>query len=361
MLIYAGRKYTSTQIGSRLCEVCCEKCQTRYFYELVREGSGSEEAPYFLGQQRAAESATKQAQADVSLRLDREAELVPCPKCQWINEELVHGYRQTRYRRLKKLAFIIAFFGTVICVICGLYAGHGNMGPLNSAELIWWFVKGPAICIGGGLLCLVWQSGLRQLIKPNSMYPDKPTVPTGTPPALIQDAQTGEFTLANPEVVEDVSNHWITVQPGRVAFPEVCCSCLSPTEKKYQETGFDNEVPIPFCDECQLKLTQSIRQLGRTGLTLAILAGAGGMCLRPWIESSLWLTAIIALLAVPILAWFGLKQNDEFPILRRGADPGRKIAQVQFRNPDYTQLCLEQNRERTLSTVNANTAKHTHE
>ena len=85
MFIYYARRFKSAAVGTRLIEVQCEKCESQYFFELARVGSGTAEAPYGIGTKRTARAAEERAQRDLAERLEQDAELVPCPKCDWIN------------------------------------------------------------------------------------------------------------------------------------------------------------------------------------------------------------------------------------------------------------------------------------
>jgi hypothetical protein len=89
MFIYYARRYESTVVGKRLVPVACEKCRCEYFFELARVGSGVAQAPYGIATKRAARFAQERAERDLNYRLQNDAELVPCPKCGWINDDLI--------------------------------------------------------------------------------------------------------------------------------------------------------------------------------------------------------------------------------------------------------------------------------
>jgi hypothetical protein len=101
VFVYVARSYTTTVVGRRWEQVACEKCQTTFHYELVRVGVGSGSAPYFIGQDSARDRSAGAAHKDVNKKLEREAELVPCPKCHRVNQSLIRRYRRgiRRYRR----------------------------------------------------------------------------------------------------------------------------------------------------------------------------------------------------------------------------------------------------------------------
>ena len=47
------------------------------------------------------------ARKDLARRLERESEMVPCPKCQWVNEDLIARYRRRKYRPLAWITLAI--------------------------------------------------------------------------------------------------------------------------------------------------------------------------------------------------------------------------------------------------------------
>jgi hypothetical protein len=115
--IYNGKQFKAESAGALVVGVDCEKCGYRYYYELARIGIGTGVAHFGIGAGGAERSAAAASERDLQKRLESEAELVPCPNCNWISDELVRGYRRTRFRPLAKLALGIAFFGTVVCLI----------------------------------------------------------------------------------------------------------------------------------------------------------------------------------------------------------------------------------------------------
>lgn len=74
------------------------------FYELTMIGIGTTSAPYGLGATSAETTSKDLSALELQNRLIDEAELVPCPRCHWINEELIEGYRRSRYRWAAPLA-----------------------------------------------------------------------------------------------------------------------------------------------------------------------------------------------------------------------------------------------------------------
>jgi hypothetical protein len=125
MVAYFQKRVEAALVGQRVVSVECDKCDCRYFYELSRIGTGSGIAPYGVGTASATHSAQEQSQRELSGRLELEAELVPCPRCNWINDELVLGYRRGQYRRVGMFALGVASLGTIGSLICAWFVFSG--------------------------------------------------------------------------------------------------------------------------------------------------------------------------------------------------------------------------------------------
>src|SRR5271168_4267520 len=108
---YHAKVINAERVGGRIVRVACTRCGCEYFYKFTRIGIGSTQAPYGLGVDRATRKANQKAQKDLDRRLASEAELVPCPKCHWINDDLVVGCRRGSYRKWGDTAALIAAAG----------------------------------------------------------------------------------------------------------------------------------------------------------------------------------------------------------------------------------------------------------
>jgi hypothetical protein len=64
-MIVGGKVFTAGQTGSRLQDVACEKCKTKFCYELVRTGVGKGSAVYMIGQTSAKNRASNAAARDL--------------------------------------------------------------------------------------------------------------------------------------------------------------------------------------------------------------------------------------------------------------------------------------------------------
>ncbi len=194
MFLYFGKRFDSTQVGRRVVKVECNRCGCEYFYELTRIGIGAASAPYGIGTGSASRRAQKLSETDLQKRLTREADLVPCPRCNWINDELVQGYRRGRYRGLNKLALLVGIIGTACGLICAWFVSIGP--PADRGAVPYVLFGGPAVFVLLTIAVILLRNALRWLIRPNRHFPRAPKLPPNTPPALMLDSATGQLRLA---------------------------------------------------------------------------------------------------------------------------------------------------------------------
>jgi hypothetical protein len=258
MFIYYGRRYIASSVGARLDEVACDQCGTKYFYELLRIGSGEGTAPYGIGKGGAERSANAGSKRDLGKRLDGEAELVPCPKCQWINNHLIEGYRRGMYRAALTNAIGVGF---VIACVTGIIAGVFSMGPAADRDgIVSILAWGLSISLAIPGFVFGVRHLLRQRIQPNREYPLPPKVPFGTPSALTINPTTGELEPAGQPTKksEPKSGHVMCYRIGLSSLPAMCCECVMPDSggSAYRYL-FTATIPIvvPLCRRCTRRST----------------------------------------------------------------------------------------------------------
>jgi hypothetical protein len=273
MPVVYGNVITSTQVGQRLEHVACEKCATEFYYELTRVGVGKGSALYNIGQQGAAQRAQIAATQNLGQRLDQEAELVPCPKCHWVNQDLVDRYRQRKYRNAPIIIGLIIAAGfitsPIIWAALDEWLGYKSSVPVIVSRLIM------AVTLASPLYVLFVRRLLRARINPNATYPRVPKVPPGTPPALtpLSNPDTGELFLApvvNGNQLNQANDqtNWAVFRPAQISFPPVCCVCLERATTRYRSPLMVNqrsEFAVPLCATCSTRLTR------RWWLTLMII------------------------------------------------------------------------------------------
>ena len=81
IIIPLGMKYTARAWGSTIKHVTCAHCQTEFVYEMRRAVAHQTSAPAFIGRGNAQDRAAMGAQKVLQRTLDRDHDLIPCPKC----------------------------------------------------------------------------------------------------------------------------------------------------------------------------------------------------------------------------------------------------------------------------------------
>jgi hypothetical protein len=347
MLIYAGKNFTASHAGVRIEEVACEKCKTRFFYQLKRVGNGQGSAPYFLAQDSARNRAERAAQRNLEKRLSREAEMVPCPRCHWVNHELIERYRRCRYTGAWVWIVIIMF-----CALLAAIAAEAGLGEVmerhSNAPTIAFFTV-----LGIGLLSpvcvLLIRARLRSAIDPNVTYPRRPTLPVGTPPALVEatDPKTGEAILQPAVAQEDLidKDGWATFSPGELEFVPACCVCLEEAMTHYKSPFVMNErdkqVPVPLCRACARRLRM---RWWLTALAVIVVAAGGSALFAlswPKVDAfGRWFGGGAIALFVSLFAVALIPNQVCRPYWMKVIDADRGIWKFKAKNPEYTRMLV---------------------
>ncbi len=338
MVPYYSREYRSTSIGVRIVEVTCEKCAAVYFYELARVGKGAVSAPYAIGSDTAAQKSTDLAEANLNQRLTDESELVPCPKCFWINEELVTGYRRGQYRGWTKFALGVGFFGTLISLLMAWFLSQGPQA--DRAALPYFLYYGPAISIGLSIPLFLRGRWLKSRIKPNDAFPLAPRLPPGSPKALIENPTTGELEPAPPMIGQETSDDWLDFQVGRSVLPPVCAECLGPPdEKSSYEQPLDQSVTlvVPRCAECEDRAEKTRLKLGLIWMAITAVVLISILWVLNLEAIFFWCGGVLALM---LGYGVGMVHGDLLttPVRIEFVDDSRGIVRLQFRNQEYRKL-----------------------
>jgi len=336
---YHAKVINAERVGGRLVRVACTRCGCEYFYKFTRIGVGSAQAPYGLGVDRATRKANEKAQKDLDRRLGSEAELVPCPKCNWISDELVAGFRRGRYRDLGDAAGLIAAAGVVTGVILGVAIGVAAPAALPYVLII------PVgfLFVGGGLLLL--RGWLRGRIRPNQDHPLPPKLPPGSPPALLKDPTSGALLAAKQEQPAlDASQDWCDFQIGRHSWPLLCCGCLQPTtlDRGHRMNVTKTlRLTIPRCADCAHSAQQRYRRLLWNAVTVGVLATAAVVLPfnLDWLEFGL---VSVGLLIVSLVISVVVARRMAAPAKIAGGDRSRGVVRLRFRNADYARAVAAQ-------------------
>ena len=345
MVFYYGKRFDSASIGARLVAVVCDKCGCEYQYELARVGSGAASAPYTIGSASAAQSATEKARQDLDRRLGEEAELVPCPKCHWINEELVAGYRRGRYRGWTKLAGGLGLVGTLAAMVGAWFVSTGPAA--DRGALPYFLFGGPTISITIAGLILLMRHLLRSRIQPNKDYPLVPRLPHGSPAALLRNPATGELEPAGPTPQPGGGDGaWMDYQVGRSTFPPLCCECLAPAAPRsaYRRPVRPAvELVVPLCAPCARRWSRRMWLGVLVALGLSAVVGLPVMLALKLDEVVFWLTIGGLGIVIPILGAM-VAGRLAAPVRVKVLDSSRGVVRLWFRNETFPkQVAADEN------------------
>jgi hypothetical protein len=343
MFLYYGKTFESSRAGGCIVGVVCDRCGRAYYYELARIGTGAHTAPYGIGSSRASQKAQDHSESDLQRRLAMEAELVPCPRCHWISEDLVEGYRLGRYRGVGKLAFAVGFAGSILSLIVAWFIHIGS--PLDRWLLPYLLIGGPATFTGIAMTLLLLRRWLRSRIQPNRGFPQETRLPPGTPPALIMDEVTQSLRVALPTSAQP--DHFLDYQFGRHKLPPLCSECLQPSD---EGRGFGVQVTrlihfeIPRCAACAEKSDREWGRISRFSLLLVLLIGAAMVVLMVRASVELWIILVSSLVLFgATLVFISIVANARTaPVKLVGRDRSRGLVRLRFRNPAYVEAVTRQ-------------------
>ncbi|MCL2646647.1 MAG: hypothetical protein FWD61_06525 [Phycisphaerales bacterium] len=349
-IVYYWRTFTATVPGSVMRPVVCEKCSTEFHYELVRAGTGAGAALYGLGQKSAKARAEKAARKNLAKRLSRDVEMVPCPKCRWVNAAAIKAFRKQCYTVWTKIAVFTLFVAAVVGVIVlltDIYGLNGLGKPRGFANPVLWYVLLSGVAVA--LIALMIRHALRWRIDPNRLVNGQPVVPPGTPPALVQqqtnDGHTIVVPVASVEVDLERGANWAVFRPGQLHFDAMCCVCLGASERWYVAPLRMAKTPlnVPICKACQWQITKRFLLRVAAGLLLAFLAAYVVSRLiaretRPdaaqfWIMTGFFTFFVVLVIAVTLIQLAP-------PYRVRMVDRARSIWKIKFKNPVYTAIMI---------------------
>jgi hypothetical protein len=343
-MIYFGKVFTSTVVGSRFVNTTCEKCGAPYGYELTRVGVGRGRSPYMIDQEGAQRRAAAAAQRVLARRLEAELDPVPCPACNWVSVGAVEQYRGRLYRGATALAVAIGVIGGLSALITWA-AMDDNYPPGSHAPAD----VGVVVAMGSALLVVVVLLGRRHLrlrVDPNATYPRRPTPLPGTPPALVvgRDPSTGQAAWVRAESPAGADRplpvDWVTFRPGQLRMPAVCGVCLGTPTTVYRapmpiDKGADLNVPL--CGPCDGRCRRRWWVV-----CLAVAVGGAAVAIAPaWLYPSKALPGLPICVSVfaplgSLVAGVVIAGRFARPYNLVTIDAGRGVYRFSADNPAYT-------------------------
>lgn len=178
--------------SQRLKEVQCEQCGMLYAYRMTRSAIGQAlgSRNVYLSNLKAVTAQAKQrSMALLDKKLENDADLVPCPACQWVNRRAIRAYGRHRYGFRAFIYVLVFLLSTPIMCLFGPVLSYPVLMLLPAKSPWIPTVMMLAILLSLGLPVLgmfLWTQFQRRRVRPNQFWPDgPPVIPVDTPAALL--------------------------------------------------------------------------------------------------------------------------------------------------------------------------------
>lgn len=348
MFVYFGKRFSAVIAGRRIKQVTCDNCQSQFSYELVRTASGVGHSPYNTDNEGAAFRADNEARQNLDRRLSQEVELVPCPSCNWVNEGAVRQFQASSYRKLPWLSVLILLVGCGAAFPIGLLLRNllGRSSNLPTAVTMTLV----AISLTSPLWIFLVRSFLRAKIDPNRTFPQRPKVPVGTPPAMIEtvDPQSNTPVIKRIPSCDDTTGDlqgWAVFRPGQIQFPPICCVCMAPATTPYKSSfkvDHGSDLEVGLCDACASRIRRRWWPIA-LAVALGTLALIIALCaLAPVDEVGQFiLGGIVAIFAVPA-AVATIPNRFTRPYRFEVLDSQRRVYAFRAANQRHTDIVVAQ-------------------
>ena len=315
----------------------CEKCGCAYFYELTRFGTGSTEAAYGV-LELSHLTARQQAETEARHHLLNDAELVPCPACQWVNEDLVTRFRIARTAGWAALTTEVILAGAALTLLATL-VGYFHAG-LSWGLIVYMTVPGILVTAMVVAMIKAMQKWIERGIQPNCADPDGRSLPFGTPSALVRNEQ-GQLVPAIRDSSDDRSYgecKTMALQLGRQLLDgSRCCLCMDDASPMSSVTirpiaGF--EIRMGLCWRCGLR--HSLFSGAKwVGAGLIVFAAMTLLAFQLGIrEEGNIVVNLLFSLAVSLIVWLCVR----YPIGVKVMDATRGVLRLYYRNPKFPDL-----------------------
>jgi hypothetical protein len=129
---------------------CCEKCEVKYVYNMTRTGTGWGFSFLGVDYERAQRLAEARAARNARRALERESDVVPCPRCGWIQSHMARVVRGGAYTGWTVTGVALL---AVAVILGAILASFYERPPRPSPTLVFWFAAPAALCalLGIGL------------------------------------------------------------------------------------------------------------------------------------------------------------------------------------------------------------------
>ncbi|MFI5381262.1 MAG: hypothetical protein ACHRHE_18345, partial [Tepidisphaerales bacterium] len=292
-------------------------------------------------------SAKALAEGALRERLYQETEPVPCPKCGWIQADMVADLRRKRHRWVLWLGVgvpaLVVFIVLIMIMRIALVreADRSDLHPCINVGIV---------AIGFAVVSSLYRLILVRRFDPDEAYPKWPRTEPGRPPALVAGPAGADgripLVVAKTNLPEQ-DDGWLDWNLVEDRFVPVCCCCLAPGSCEFHLLlSISQELPVPLCSRCAARI--NLRWWEWAVGCVAVVCMA--MLLVCWVLADLGdMAGFMAVAGSALFSWVALMIIPRAmvrPYDARVVDADRAIVRLYFVNHQYTQLLHEAARQR---------------
>ena len=112
-----GLQYNAAVGGSVVKDVECESCRTEYVYLMERVGKGVGNSLYLLDNEGAERRAESAAHSALERKLQRECDVVPCPSCGHVQQQMVRRAKRNLHRWVVPVGIACLAIGLILVML----------------------------------------------------------------------------------------------------------------------------------------------------------------------------------------------------------------------------------------------------
>lgn len=137
--------------GSTHRPVTCERCGTQFVYKAERTVERFTPVPALMDEGEIRRKGEQLAKKQLEQELANASDVIPCPSCGWVQQEMIDAARRDRFRLMREFGWPLVA-AAVILALLALGLTYWNQPVMvNNALLVWCLVAGVGLA-GVGLL-----------------------------------------------------------------------------------------------------------------------------------------------------------------------------------------------------------------
>ncbi len=262
-MFYFQNEFSSVAVARRLHLNVCQRCGSEFAYEVFRIGQGSGTSVYGLNNDGAEDRAHRRALANAFSLAEKSPEVVPCPKCDHIAEEMVDEWGRGTMGGLLFCGTIAIVLGVTAATFGGIFLKFPPRRNPPSEEALWvLFGCGIAVIALGIAMILLRSHRLRTTRPVPGPHTAQRLLDLGYMPALLVGVTNRDAVSLAPArpVVRQMADGAFIVPVLKALPPAACLVCLEPVN-----TGGPD---FALCRQCTVR--QRVQRL-RIVLPVAIV------------------------------------------------------------------------------------------